>query len=189
MSLSTRALVVRMPAVVVLVGAAASGKTTLRRRLIAAGLDSALVVSIDDERTFIRDAVIAPGREPKPLQHYTLPALRRVQARQDDLLASGRGYVSDATNLLRSERRKHASLARRHGLPARALLLPALGPDVLTLRDANRPELHRVPAEALARHAHRRSLLRPDEMYDEGFTEVVELTPDTVVLVEFETAG
>ncbi len=177
-------LVVRMPAVVVLVGAAASGKTTLRQRLIAAGLDAALVASIDDERTFIRDAVIAQGREPKPLQHYTLPALRRVQARLDDLVASGRGYVSDATNLLRSERRRHASQARTHGLPARALLLPALTPDVLAIRNSNRSELHRVPLEVLARHAHRRSLLRPDQMYDEGFTEVVEVAPDTAVLVD-----
>ncbi len=174
---------VRVPAVVVLVGAAASGKSTLRQRLMAAGLDPALVVSIDDERTFIRDAVLAQGREPKPLQHYTLPALRRVQARQDALLASGRGYVSDATNLLRSERRKHASQARAHGLPARALLLPALATDVLALRDSNRSELHRVPLEVLARHAHRRSLLRPDQMYDEGFTEVVEVAPDDPVQV------
>ncbi len=181
--------VVRMPAVVVLVGAAASGKTTLRHRLVIAGLDPALVVSIDDERAFIRDAVIAQGREPKPLQHYTLPALRRVRAQQQALLVAGQGYVSDATNLPRSERRQHTALAAAHGLPARALLLPALPPDVLAARDALRPELHRVPVEALARHAHRRSLLHPDEVYDEGFEEVIEVTPEDAVRVEIHGGG
>ncbi len=162
----------RLPAVVVLVGAAASGKTTLRGRLVAAGLDPRLVVSLDDERSRMYDAALAHGRVPHPLQAYTLPALRRADVRRTALLRVGCGYVADATHLRRRERRVHVAQARAYALPARALLLARTPLDVLLARNAERPPYRRVPQDVLAAHAHRHSLVTLAMLRDEGFDDV-----------------
>src|SRR3954469_18354466 len=100
---------VELPAVVVLVGAAGSGKTTLRRRLVAAGLvDPGLVVSLDDLRRGFRAADAESGRPARPLQDYSLPAVRRATRRCDALLGFGAGYLSDSTHVRRRERVPHA---------------------------------------------------------------------------------
>ncbi len=166
-------------AVMVLVGAAASGKTTVRRQLLAHGYPPELVISLDDERELLRRATIDQGREPKPLQDYSLPALRRAASRQEELARSGLGYLFDATSLRRRERREHAALAARHGLPAYALLLPAVPLEVLVARNATRTEDRQVPLDVLARQAHRHSLLDPVAMLDEGFTAVHVVRPVT----------
>ncbi|WP_345714166.1 AAA family ATPase, partial [Kineococcus glutinatus] len=67
------------PAVVVLVGAAGSGKTTVRRALVAAGFDAGLVVSLDDLRRQLRARDLARGWAPAALQRYSLPAARRAE--------------------------------------------------------------------------------------------------------------
>lgn len=172
-----------MPAVVVLVGAAASGKTMLRRRLVAAGLEERLVVSLDDERERLRAEHLARGLPERPLQEHSLPALRRAARRQQALLRAGRGYLADATHLRRRERRLHLTQACTAGLPARALLLPAVDLDALVVRNATRPEHRQVPLEVLARHAHRRRLLGVDMLAQEGFDEVRQVTPDEPVEV------
>src|SRR3954451_50477 len=56
--------------ITVLVGAPASGKTTLRRRLVAGGCPPA-VVSLDDERVALREQDLLAGRPPRPLQGYS----------------------------------------------------------------------------------------------------------------------
>ncbi|WP_084258564.1 AAA family ATPase, partial [Saccharomonospora iraqiensis] len=161
-----------MPAVVVTVGAAASGKTRLRHRLIAAGLDPARVINLDLLRA---DARRAAGGGDAPLERFTLPALRAATTRQRALAGSGNGYLADATHLRRVERREHLDLARETGLRTVCLLLPDLDVEVLLARNAARSADLRVPEEALRRHAHRRSLLDADGLRADGFDVVCEV--------------
>jgi len=162
-------------AVVVLVGAPASGKTTLRRQLLAAGAGPTAVLSPDDERARLRDEDVADGRVPRPLQDYSLSAIRRCEAAASALLGEGRGYVYDATGLRRRDRVLQVRAAHEARLAAIALLLPALPLGVLTERNARRPDDRRVPEEILARHAHRRSLLSAELLLEEGFDDVIEV--------------
>jgi predicted kinase len=161
--------------VTVLVGAAGSGKSTVRRALVAHGLDPALVVSLDDLRRQARAVDARAGRPLRPLQRYSLTAVRRAARRCDALAAFGAGYVADATNLRRRERRSHVEAARDTGLPARAVLMPALPLEVLVGRNAARHADEQVPVDVLAAHAHRRSLLSAPLLRAEGFHAVVEL--------------
>ena len=64
------------------------------------------------------------------------------------------------------------------GLPAVAVLTPAVPLDELLARDRARPADERVPADVVARQHHRRSLLTPELLRDEGFGDV--LTPPPV---------
>jgi predicted kinase len=156
------------PVVVVLVGAAGSGKTTFRRSLVAAGYDAGRVVSLDDLRRCERAADAAAGRPVRSLQDYSLRAVRRAQRRCDAL--------ADATHLRRRERMAHVRVAADCGLPAVAVLLPDLTLATLLHRDAERPPDERVPTEVLAKQAHRRSLLSVGLLAGEGFAEVLEGT-------------
>jgi predicted kinase len=170
-----RSVILPPDAVTVLVGAPASGKTTLREQLLAAGSESLPVLSPDDERTTLRARDIAVGREPRDLQDYSLSALRKCAAEAADLLAAGRGYLADATHLRRKERVAHVRAAHAAGLTAAAVLLPALPVEVLAARNERRTPDRRVPEDILAKHAHRRSLLTPQLLLDEGFDEVLEI--------------
>jgi predicted kinase len=161
--------------VMVLVGAPASGKTTLRTRLLAAGSEPFPVVSPDDERAALRARDAAAGREPRDLQDYSLPAMRRSADRVAALLTAGTGYLADATNLRRRERVAHVRAAHEAGLSAIAVLLPALPVEVLRVRNAARSPERRVPEGILAKHAHRRGLLSRALLLEEGFDAVVEL--------------
>jgi predicted kinase len=161
-------------AVVVLVGAPGSGKTTVRMRLLAERPGTP-VLSPDDERAAMREQDLEEGRAPQPLQDYSLPALRRCADGAAALLAEGRGYISDATNLRRKERVPQVRAAHEAGLPAIAVLLPDLPVAALVERNASRSELRRVPEDRLARHANRRSLLDAETLRQEGFDEVVEI--------------
>lgn len=161
-------------AVIVLVGAPGSGKTTLRNRLLSEGRATA-VLSLDDERVALRERDVAGGREPRDLQDYSLPALRRCTAAARALLAEGHGYLADATHLRRKERVLHVRAARQAGLPVVAFLLPDIPVATLAARIAARPEQRRVSDEVLARHAHRRTLLSARMLEEEGFDEVVEV--------------
>ena len=161
-------------AVVVLVGAPGSGKTTVRMRLLAERPGTP-VLSPDDERAAMRERDLEEGRVPRALQDYSLPALRRCADDAAALLAEGRGYVSDATNLRRKERVPQVRAAHEAGLRAIAVLLPDLPVATLVERNASRSELRRVPEDSLARHANRRSLLDAETLRQEGFDEVVEI--------------
>jgi predicted kinase len=165
-------VVLSEPAVVVLVGAPGSGKTTYRRRLLADGFEPERVVSLDDLRRELR----VRSSEPKPLQAYSYGALQIAAERQRALVDTGRGYLADATNLRRRERVAHVAMAGV--LPAYAVLLPDVPLDVLLARNAARAEDEQVPADVIAAFAHRRSLLTRDLLLREGFAGVVEVTDD-----------
>ncbi|WP_432570379.1 AAA family ATPase [Kineococcus sp. SYSU DK005] len=160
--------------VLVLVGAAGSGKTTLRRRLLAA-VPALPVVSLDDLRRELRAADAAAHRPVRGLQAYSPAAVRRAQRRCQALAGLGAGYLADATHLRRAERTGHLRAAAAAHLPAEAVLLPDLPLAELLRRDAARPADERVPADVLARHAHRRSLLSAPALLADGFAVVHEL--------------
>lgn len=164
-----------MPRIVVLVGVSGTGKTTLRRRLVAAGLPAALVVSLDDLRRLARADDVARGRPPRPLQSYSAAAVRHATGRIAELASDGMGYVADATHLPRRERRLHVLTAETARLPSAAVLTPLPGLDILLARNASRPPDERVPEDALARQHHRRSLLSAGLLSEEGFGAVYEL--------------
>lgn len=172
-----RTHVLRLPAVVVLIGPPASGKTTLRRLLVDAGLPGELVVSLDDLRREIAAEVGVAGGPVRPPQDWTPRALREADVRQARLLAAGRGYLADSTHLRRRDRVAHVRAAHAAGLPAVALLLPALPVEELARRNARREDEARVPDDVLRRHAHRRSLLDAALLRGEGFDEVVDVMP------------
>jgi predicted kinase len=169
-----------LPAVVVMVGPPAAGKTRVRRRLHDAGLPARLVVGLDELRRAARSCAAAAGDPVRPLQDYSLTAVRTAAAVQRELLDAGTGYLSDATNLRRRERVDHVRAASGAGLPAVALLLPDHPVATLLARDSLRPVDERVPADVIAAYAHRRSLLTADLLRGEGFAavhDVDDLTP------------
>jgi predicted kinase len=168
-----------LPAVLVLVGPPASGKTRLRRRLIGAGLDPELAVGLDDLRREARGRALAAGEPVRRLQDYSYTAVRAAAQRQQILLDAGTGYLSDATNLRRRERVAHIRAAAAAGVPAVALLLPDLSLAELLARDATRPPAERVPADVVAAFAHRRSLLDADLLRTEGFAAVYDVDDRT----------
>jgi predicted kinase len=165
-------------AVVVLIGAPASGKTTVRQRLVAAGAAPVAVLRPDDERAALRERDEARGVAPRPLQDYSLAAMRTCAAAAADLLAAGRGYLADATHLRRRERLAHVRAAHAAGLRAVAVLLPSLPVEELSRRNATRDAHRRVPEDVLARHAHRRGLLSAELLRVEGFDDVVEFAEE-----------
>ena len=158
-----------------LVGASGTGKTTLRRELVANGLPDDLVVSLDDLRREARSSDIAHGRPPRSLQDYSALAVRLAVRRSNALAAFGAGYVADATHLRRRDRRLHVRTAEDTGLPSRAVLTPEVPFEVLFERNARRPPGEAVPVDVLARQAHRRSLISSEALADEGFSVVHEL--------------
>jgi predicted kinase len=162
-------------AVVVLVGPPASGKTWARRRLVEAGFPGEHVVGLDDLRRDARSRAATAGEPVRPLQDYSLTAVRASAARRQALLSAGWGYLADATHTRRRERAEHVRAAGAAGLPAVALLFPDLPLQLLLVRDALRPADERVPPAALAAFAHRRSLLTAQLLRGEGFAAVYEV--------------
>lgn len=164
---------------VVLVGPPAAGKTTVRRALLAAGLPQRLVVSLDDLRRELRRNAVTAGRPAREVQDWTTGALRVAAARQQALLAERTGYLADATHLRRRERRAHVVAAHAAGLPAVALLLDEHPPHELAGRNAGRSADEVVPERVLLAMAHRRSLLTPASLAEEGFDVVLPVRDST----------
>ncbi|HEY6568973.1 MAG TPA: AAA family ATPase [Candidatus Limnocylindrales bacterium] len=158
------ALEIPDPCLVVLVGAAGSGKSTFAARHFAPDE----VLSSDAFRE-----LIAGDPADQTATHAAFSALHKALARR---LFEGRLTVVDATSVQRGAR---AALLRRSaaaGVPAVAVVL-ALPPDVVQARNRERPPGAIVPAEAVDRQlAALATALRPDGMDAEDFARIHVLT-------------
>ena len=150
------------PCLVIFVGAAGSGKTTLAGRLFA----SDEVLSSDAYRAMLS------GDEAD--QRMTRVAFRLLHRDLDRRLAARRTTVVDATNVTAFARRSLARIALRHGLPAIAVVLD-LPADLVLARNATRPG--RIVPEAAVRRqlADLQRALRRDELASEGFRDRIVL--------------
>lgn len=145
-------------ALVLLVGAAGSGKSTWA----AARFRPTQVVSSDELRARVADDAADQGatRDAFALLHAIVRA--RV----------GRGLLTvvDATNLLAPSRRPLRELARRHGRPVVAVAFDVpLG--VLLARNAARDR--RVPEEAVRKH-HAQMAGALETLPSEGYDTIIE---------------
>jgi protein phosphatase len=145
------------PALVVLIGTAGSGKTTFAHRhfrpteVLSSDVLRGVVADDENDQAATDDAFDA--------MHY-LAGLR---------LAAGRLTVLDATNTLPERRLDWVALARRHRVPAIAIVLD-VAPRIARERNAARTDRHIdsrvVAAQRSALTASRRTLPK------EGFAEV-----------------
>jgi protein phosphatase len=151
------------PCLVVLVGAAGSGKTTLAARLFAPDQ----VLSSDAYRS-----LVAGDAGDQSMNRVVFRRLHRDLSRR---LGAGLTTVVDATNVTSYARRALTRIAARQGVPAVAIVLD-LPPDLVLARNATRTG-RIVPEGAvrqqLAQLAH--SLARAD-LAAEGFATVHRLT-------------
>ena len=147
------------PCLVVLVGAAGSGKTTLAARLF----DADAVLSSDAHR-----ALVAGDEADQGATKAAFSILHRRLARR---LAERRTTVVDATNVTDYARRSLVRRSTATGIPAVAIVL-ALEPRLVRARNATRPG-RIVPAAAIARQlADLDRSLRRDSLSSEGFAAV-----------------
>lgn len=147
------------PCLVVLVGAAGSGKSTLAARLFAPDQ----VLSSDAYR-----GVVSGDESDQRASKVAFSILHReLEVR----MAAHRTTVVDATNVSSYARRALLSRARRHGVPAVAIVLD-LEPALVQARNAARNG-RVVPSAAVQEQlaALARSLRR-DELAREGFAAV-----------------
>lgn len=155
------------------VAPAAAGKSTLARRLVAAGFDAADVVSSD----LIRGLAAFGGDVTN--QDNNAAVFAEVDKQCDIRLRAGRSVYLDATNLDARSRARAVAQAHAHGLPAVALLSRPLGLDELVTRNASRDR--NVPDFVLARHHARHAAITVASLYSEGFDLVVEWDDTTAV--------
>ena len=150
-----RRIAVKVPGVVVLIGAAGVGKSTLAARLFAPDE----VLSSDELRGAIRG-------DPTD-QSVTRVAFRILHRELAKRLANGRLVVVDATNLTRAARLAVLRAAHPAGVDKIAVVLLA-PPAVVHARNAGRgPRV--VPAEVVDRHLAAAAALGASE------TEIAEL--------------
>jgi protein phosphatase len=160
------------PCLVVLIGAAGSGKSTFARRHFR----QTEILSSDAFRAMIADD--------EADQSATSAAFSLLHTVARQRLARGRLTVIDATNVEPRARRPLIGLARRFDVPAVAVVfdLPA---DVVQRWNTGRAA-RTVPADVVERH--RRELRRSlEELPKEGFETVWVLdSPDAIDAVEID---
>lgn len=146
------------PCLVVLVGAAGAGKSTLASRLFAPGT----ILSSDTFRGLV-------SGDPTN-QRATRTAFAILHRELERRLIAQRTTVVDATNVTSFARRALVSRAIRHGVPAAAIVLD-LEPALVLARNATRPG-RIVPAGAVERQLRdlERSLRRG--LDQEGFSAI-----------------
>ena len=157
-------IIVADPSLIVLVGAAGSGKSTFAARHFA----PAEILSSDAYRALIA------GDETD--QRATKPAFGRLHRELGQRLAAGRLSVVDATNIEPAARRALVTRAAGASLPATAVVLD-LPPSLVLARNAARPS--RVVDETIVRrHLERLRVTidgRGTPLDGEGFGQVVVL--------------
>ncbi|MFJ8028429.1 AAA family ATPase [Streptomyces sp. NPDC096311] len=128
------------PSLVCLIGAAGSGKSTW-----AATWPATQVLELDRFRALVSDDA--------GCQEATEDAVFALQAVLEARLARRKMTVVDATNCEQAVRANLIATARRHGVPAVALVVPTPA-SVCVQRQEGRPANRRVPEHAvLAQHA------------------------------------
>jgi predicted kinase len=146
------------PSVVVLIGAAGSGKSTLAARHFRADE----ILSSDA----LRERITGDAAN----QRVTGTVFRIIGRMLDRRLAAGQLTVIDATNVKVSDRRPWLAAARRHGVPAVAIVL-ALSRDVVQARNVARARV--VDPDVVDRHlAALAAGGDPDRLRAEGFASV-----------------
>ena len=147
------------PCLVVLVGAAGSGKTTLAARLF----EGEAVLSSDAHRALVAGDATDQGA--------TKTAFSILHRRLAGRLAEGRSTVVDATNVQAHARRSLVRRAAAAGIPAIAIVL-ALEPRIVRARNATRSG-RIVPEAAVGRQLDDLDrTLRRDSLSTEGFSAV-----------------
>lgn len=149
--------------VVVLIGAAGAGKSTLAARLVRPDE----VLSSDAFR-----GLIAGDEADQRVSAAAFRALARTLERR---LAGGGRALVDATNLRPRDRRPWLDAARRHGIPAIAIVLDPPAEEVHR-QGGGRARL--VPTDVVTRHLAAMDRLRDgglDALRNEGFEVVVRL--------------
>jgi predicted kinase len=135
---SVNPIEVPVPGLVVLIGAAGAGKSTLARRLF----EPAEILSSDA----LREALTGDPTD----QRATRPAFAILHREVRRRLADGRLVVVDATNVTASARAPLRRLARAAGVRAIAIVLAPLAADVHA-RNAGRTG-RVVPTDIVDRH-------------------------------------
>lgn len=147
------------PCLVVMVGAAGSGKTTLAARLFDAGQ----VLSSDAHR-----ALLSGDEADQGVTKRAFAILHRRLARR---MAEGQTTVVDATNVTSFARRSLVRRAAANGLPAVAIVLD-LAPTLVLARNATRPG-RIVPEEAVRRQlADLARSIRRGALEEDGFSAI-----------------
>lgn len=146
------------PSLVLLLGAAASGKSTLARRLFAA------------DEILSSDALRAAVSGDEADQRASRLAFRILHREVERRLAAGRLVVVDATNARRDHRRPLLAMAAAHGIPAAAIAID-LPLDVVLAQNAGRAR--RVDPDVIERqHAGVRAVIEEGRLRAEGFVAV-----------------
>lgn len=157
-------IIIADPSLVVLIGAAGSGKSTFASRHFTP----------DEILSSDRYRALVSGDEAN--QGATRAAFRRLHAELARRLAAGQTTVIDATSVEASARRPLLSAAAAAGVPATAIVLDLSSATVLARNATRRP---RVVDEAVVRHhlaRLRAALDGPDAaLWREGFREVIVL--------------
>lgn len=164
--------------VVVLIGAAGSGKSTLAGRLVPS------------EEILSSDAFRARIAGDEADQRVSGAAFRALGRTLEHRLASGGRAVIDATNLRANDRRPWLAAARRHGVPAVAIVLDLPATDV---HRQGRGRARVVASEVVERHLAAMAALRRagvGALRAEGFDVVVRLTsPEAAASVVAASGG
>ncbi|MFJ3673710.1 AAA family ATPase [Streptomyces sp. NPDC090106] len=145
-------------ALIVLIGASGAGKSTL-----ASSWPASQVLSLDTLRGVVSDD---PGDQEATSDAVDI--FKRILVRR---MARGLTTVIDATNLEMSIRVELVVAARRHGMPAVAVIVSA-PLSVCLARQNPRPGSRRVP-DATVRAQHQAVPYAGEDLTAEGFTHVV----------------
>ena len=154
------------PCLVVLVGAAGAGKSTLAARLFARDE----VLSSDAQR-----ALLTGDEADQAVTKTAFAILHRQLARR---MAEGRTTVVDATNVTSFARRSLVRRATAAGVPSVAIVLD-LAPELVIARNATR--LGRIVPEAAVRRqlADLARSLRRGDLESDGFAAVHHIRTET----------
>jgi predicted kinase len=161
------------PCLVMLIGPAGSGKSTMASQL-AGGGSQVLLLGLDALR-----AAVSGNESDQDATGDAVAALHLLaRARLSRRLTT----VIDATNVTAQARQPLLDLARQHGVPAVALVLATTLQTCLA-RNKARPGPpegggRRVPEHAVRSQHHARLLLSPAALAAEGFTLVITCAPD-----------